>query len=315
MGEVFRARDTRLARDVAVKVLLPALLSDAERVRRFEQEARAASILNHPNLVTVHDVGTADSTFFIVTELIEGRTLRALLHEGALPARDLLPLAAQIAAGLARAHGAGIVHRDLKPENVMITADGLVKILDFGLAKLQPETWDAAPSTTLASTRSGVLMGTVGYMSPEQARGEPLDFRSDQFSLGAVLYEMATGRRAFARATLADSISAILNEDPPPLRKANAEAPAALEPVVARCLAKQPAARYDSTQGIAAELLALRDRQIARHVADSDRLARPVRLRALPPRVLAAGLAALMLVATAALTLRPVRDRQWGHSA
>jgi Tol biopolymer transport system component len=294
MGEVYRARDTRLGREVAVKVLPPALLTDPDRVRRFEQEARAASALNHPNLVTVHDVGTADSALFIVSEMIEGRTLRTRLQDGPLPARELLSLASQMAAGLAKAHGAGIVHRDLKPENVMVTEDGFVKILDFGLAKLQPESFS---SDALTATRSGVLMGTAGYMSPEQARGEAVDFRSDQFALGAVLYEMATGRPAFARATLADSLSAILNEVPPPLRTANAAAPAALEPVVARCLAKQAAERYASTQDLASELHALRDRQIAQHVSDSDRAVLPRRRPLIVPAVVVALIAAVAFAA------------------
>ncbi|HEY3072015.1 MAG TPA: protein kinase [Candidatus Limnocylindrales bacterium] len=310
MGEVYRARDSRLGRDVAVKVLPPALVSDPDRVRRFEQEARAASALNHPNLVTVHDVGTMDSTLFIVTELIAGRTLRALLEDGALPARELLSLAAQLAAGLAKAHGAGIVHRDLKPENVMVTDDGFVKILDFGLAKLQPQSWGGSASDRPTATRSGMLVGTAGYMSPEQARGEAVDFRSDQFALGAVLYEMATGSAAFGRATPVDSLSAILTAEPPPLRKANPAAPADLERVVGRCLAKQPSQRYGSTHELATELQALRDRQIARHVADSDRSSRPAALRAFDNRrrVIAAALAAL----TAALAIVAALGRTRG---
>jgi Tol biopolymer transport system component len=309
MGEVYKARDSRLGRDVAVKVLPPALVSDPDRVRRFEQEARAASALNHPNLVTVHDVGTMDSTLFIVTELIAGRTLRALIEDGALPARDLLSLAAQLAAGLAKAHGAGIVHRDLKPENVMVTDDGFVKILDFGLAKLQPQSWGGSARDRPTATRSGMLVGTAGYMSPEQARGEVVDFRSDQFALGAVLYEMATGRAAFGRATPVDSLSAILTTEPPPLRKANPAAPAGLELVVGRCLAKQPSQRYGSTQELAAELQALRDRQIARHVADSDRSSRPAALRAFDRRRRAVAVALAALTAAVAIAAALGRSR------
>ena len=203
MGEVYRARDTRLGREVAVKVLPPSVSADADRLRRFEKEAQSASSLNHPNVVTVFDIGESNGIAYMAMELVDGRTLREILAEGALPPKRLLGIAAQLADGLARAHGAGIVHRDLKPENVMVRKDGFVKILDFGLAKLtQPDAGEVdqsrSPTVTVA-TEAGVIMGTVGYMSPEQALGKPLDFRSDQFAVGSILYEMATGRRAFVR--------------------------------------------------------------------------------------------------------------------
>ena len=203
MGEVYRALDSKLAREVAIKVLPSDLAADARRLDRFETEARSASALNHPNIVTVYDVGRANGTSFIAMELVEGKTLGALLNDGPVPLKKLLSLAAQAADGLAKAHAAGIVHRDLKPENLMVTRDGFVKILDFGLARLAPGGFEASRGTDRATvtrgTEAGTILGTVGYMSPEQARGEPVDFRSDQFSLGSILYEMASGKRAFER--------------------------------------------------------------------------------------------------------------------
>src|SRR5207245_4386299 len=211
MGEVYRARDTRLGREVAIKILPAAFASNVERLQRLEQEARSASALNHPNIVTIYEVGSADSTFSIAMELLEGASLRDLVLAGPLPVRRLLSIAAQVADGLAKAHGAGIVHRDLKPENLMVTKDGFVKILDFGLAKLVPSGFEQAEGTHLPTvtrgTEPGTVLGTVGYMSPEQASGEPTDFRSDQFSLGAILYEMAAGKRAFQRSKPVQTLS------------------------------------------------------------------------------------------------------------
>jgi Tol biopolymer transport system component len=262
MGEVYRARDARLGREVALKVL-PAELSDnADRLSRFEQEARSASALNHPNIVTVHDIGRSDSTSYIAMELVDGRTLRELSAPGALPVRRVLAIASQIADGLAKAHAAGIVHRDLKPENVMVSKDGFVKILDFGLAKLvEPESGGVSVMPTLAKpeTRPGVVMGTVGYMSPEQASGEPLDFRSDQFSFGSILYEITTGQKPFQRKTAAETMSAIIREDPEPIGKVRAEAPPPLRWIIERCLAKDPEERYVSTRDLARELASVRD--------------------------------------------------------
>src|SRR5213593_2474327 len=236
MGEVYRARDTRLGREVAIKVLPPEVVADADRLRRFEKEARAASSLNHPNIVTIYEVERIESTPFIVMELVDGKTLRDLLSEGVLAVRRLLGIAVQIADGLAKAHEAGIVHRDLKPENVMVTKDGLVKILDFGLAKL---TGSAAGSgsgegATQTGTSPGMAVGTVGYMSPEQASGEAVDFRSDQFSFGSILYEMATGKRAFHKKTGVDTLAAVLNEEPEPMSQINPSAPAPLRWIVER---------------------------------------------------------------------------------
>jgi serine/threonine protein kinase/Tol biopolymer transport system component len=263
MGEVYRARDTRLSRDVAIKVLPPALSADADRLRRFEKEARSASALNHPNIVTIHEVGSMDSTSFIVMELVDGVTLRELIAEAPLPARRLLSLAAQVAGGLAKAHDSGIVHRDLKPENVMVTGDGHVKILDFGLAKLtEPDPTpgqETRAATVSAGTEPGVVMGTAGYMSPEQASGKTVDFRSDQFSFGSMLYEMATGKHAFARATKPETLSAIIRDDPEPIASLNPRLPAPLRWIIERCLAKEPKERYASTEDLARDLTNVRD--------------------------------------------------------
>src|SRR5262245_30477930 len=203
MGEVYRARDPRLGREVAIKVLPKELSENRERLQRFEQEARSASGLNHPNIVTIYEIGKSESGSYMSMELVEGKALRELLASGPLPVRKFLPIASQVADGLAKAHAAGIVHRDLKPENVMVSKDGFVKILDFGLAKLfaplSPES--SHLPTASPQTEPGVLLGTVGYMSPEQAAGQTVDFRADQFSLGSILYEMAAGRRAFHKTT------------------------------------------------------------------------------------------------------------------
>ncbi len=267
MGEVYRARDTRLQREVAVKVLPAELSSDVTRLKRFETEARLASALNHPNIVTIYEVGQSESTSFIVMELVDGKTLRELLYVGALPLRKLLSIAAQVADGLAKAHASGIVHRDLKPENVMVTGDGLVKILDFGLAKLMHPDSDGGPTekaqTLPGGTEPGVVMGTVGYMSPEQATGQRADFRSDQFSFGSILYEMATGKRAFERATKPEILAAIIRNEPEPISAHNSKAPAQLRWIVERCLAKEPQDRYAATEDLARDLATLRE-----HVSD-----------------------------------------------
>ena len=218
MGEVYRARDTRLGRDVAIKVLPADLAANEERLKRFEKEARSASALSHPNIVTVFDIGATDGVSWMAMELVDGDNLRKLLSAGPLPLKKLLGIAGQMAEGLAKAHATGIVHRDLKPENVMVTRENIVKILDFGLAKLTSptgETGELTQSPTVsAATEAGVVLGTVGYMSPEQALGQALDFRSDQFSFGAILYEMITGRRAFARPSAPETMTAIIREEP-----------------------------------------------------------------------------------------------------
>ena len=254
MGEVYRARDPRLDREVALKILSGAGMSDNTIKRRFEDEARAASALNHPNILTVHDVGAEDGTSYIVSELIFGEPLRKLIRRGPVPLPKLLDIAAQIADGLTAAHQAGIVHRDLKPENIMITGDGRVKLVDFGLAK--PQAPDVDPDRTLgAPTEPGMIMGTVSYMSPEQARGGAVDFRSDQFSFGSILYEMLTGERPFARDSAIQTLLAITSEEPPPLTNA----PAPLRWLVERCLAKNPAHRYGATVDLYHHLREIRD--------------------------------------------------------
>ena len=277
MGEVWRARDHDLHRDVAVKFLPEHFAADPNRMGRFAQEARAASSLNHPNIVTIHEIGETSGLPFIVMELVEGQTLRGLIleREGrVVPARRLLEIGAQLADGLAKAHAAGIVHRDLKPENVMVTPDGFVKILDFGLAKLRTEgsdgkeqwfdsatpTWPESPSP---QTAVGAVLGTAGYMSPEQARGRAVDYRSDQFTLGSILYEMAAGRQPFRRETPAQTIAAIIEDPPEPLASLNPGLPAPLRWVIERCLAKEPVERYASTLDLARELRGLRE-----HLAD-----------------------------------------------
>ncbi len=283
MGEVYRARDTRLGREAAVKLLLAEAASDPERRQRFEQEARSASALNHPNIVTVYDIGSEDGTTYIAMELVEGRTLRELITDGALQTRKLLDLAVQIADGLARAHEAGIVHRDLKPENVMVTRDNFVKILDFGLAKLaEVPAQDVSAMATMAAappTQPGTVLGTAGYMSPEQASGQTLDYRSDQFSLGAILYEMATGKRAFQRKTGAETLVAIIREEPEPIGQVNPRAPAPVRWIVERCLAKDAEERYASTKDLARELRSVRDHLSETSASESIAAVSPPRLR------------------------------------
>ena len=267
MGEVYRARDSRLGREVAVKVLPEELASDHGRLARFESEARSASALNHPNIVTVYDVGRSGETSWIAMELVRGKTLRELLAEGEPPLRKALALAGQVADGLAEAHAAGLVHRDLKPENLMVSTGGVVKILDFGLAKLVPASGEAQSRMMTAAgeeTGSGVVLGTVGYMSPEQASGRPVDFRSDQFSFGSIFYEMLTGRRAFSRATPAETLTAIIREEAEPVGAVKPDVPSPLRWVIERCLAKDPRERYVATEDLAREVRSIRD-----HLSDA----------------------------------------------
>ena len=259
MGEVYRARDTRLGREVALKVLPADRASDPDRLRRFEQEARAVAALDHPHILALHDLGAEDGLSYVVFELVEGQTLRERLERGALPVRKCVEWGVQICRGLAAAHARGIVHRDLKPENVSVTADGRVKILDFGLAKLNapvaPE--DLPGAQTRTATDAAMVVGTVGYMSPEQVRGQVVDARSDIFSLGAILYEMLTGRRAFQGATPADTVSAILHRDPPEMSAGSGSLPPGLEWVVRRCLEKDADERLQSAHDVALALEAL----------------------------------------------------------
>jgi Tol biopolymer transport system component len=263
MGEVYRARDQRLSRDVAIKVLSPSFAGDPDRLRRFEQEARAAGALNHPNILAVYDLGTHNGSPYLVSEFLEGETLREKLSEGPLPSRKAIEITAGIAQGLAAAHEKGIFHRDLKPENIFLTRDGRAKILDFGLAKItvrEPEgdqqtRTQAAPRA--AATEPGIVLGTVGYMSPEQVRGQAADARADIFALGAILYEMLSGQRAFRRESSVETMSAILKEDPPELSTVARNIPPALERIVNHCLEKNPDQRFQSARDLAFDLEAL----------------------------------------------------------
>jgi Tol biopolymer transport system component len=261
MGEVYRARDPRLGREVAIKVLPASFSSDPDRLRRFEQEARAAGILNHPNITAVYDIGTHEGAPYVVSELLQGETLRSRLAGGPLSARKAIDYALQTAHGLAAAHEKGIVHRDLKPENLFVTKDGRVKILDFGLAKLTHAEEGSGPQTNLptatAGTEPGVVLGTLGYMSPEQVRGKPADHRSDIFSFGAILYEMVSGQRAFHGDSAADTMSAILMKEPPDISVTNRDIPAGLERIVRHCLEKNPEERFYSAHDLAFDLESL----------------------------------------------------------
>ena len=250
MGEVFRARDTRLGREVAIKIVRGQVSSDPDRVRRFEQEARAAAALNHPNILAVYDVGFEAGQPFLVSELLRGQTLREVLQKGALPSKSAIDYVRQVASGLASAHQTGIVHRDLKPENLFLTDDGRIKILDFGLAKILPGLGGDEGLTTAreaALTGTGVILGTVGYLSPEQIRGEPADHRADVFAFGCVLYELLAGERAFSRSTAAETMSAILNEEPKDL---GPETSPAVRNLIRGCLRKDPRERWQSARDL-----------------------------------------------------------------
>ena len=261
MGEVYRARDTRLQRPAAIKVIT-AGDEDKERVRRLEQEALAASALNHPNILTVYELGAQEGLQYIATELVEGQTLRDRLKDGPVGLASALAIATQIAAALEAAHAAGIVHRDIKPENVMIRPDAYVKVLDFGIAKLIPSSSAAAESHTLTvQTVPGMLIGTVGYMAPEQIRGLPVDHRADVWSIGVVLHEMLAGRSPFAGPTTSDVIAAVLERTPPTLATAGVTAPAELERIIGKALEKDRDARYQSMSELAQDLRTLEESQ------------------------------------------------------
>jgi Tol biopolymer transport system component len=299
MGEVYRARDARLSREVALKVLPEEVSADRDRLARFEQEARSASALNHPNIVTIYEVGQSGQTSYIAMELVEGRTLRELLAEGQVPVRRVLSIGAQAAEGLAKAHSAGIVHRDLKPENLMVSKDGYLKILDFGLSKLaSPESGELSAMPTLAKpeTQPGTALGTVAYMSPEQASGHPVDYRSDQFSLGSMLYEAVAGQKTFQKNTAAETMSAIIRDDPEPLGKLRPDSPLLLRWIIERCLAKDPEERYASTRDLARDLASVRDRISEASSAAEGIVAAPVRKKsALAPILAGAALLALIV--------------------
>ena len=297
MGEVYRAHDSRLQRTVAIKIVAPRLATP-DRLERFEREARAASALNHPNILTIHDVGRQGDTAYFAMEWVEGRTLRDELRAAPVPHRRTIHLAQQIAEGLAVAHAAGIVHRDLKPENVMVRSDGLAKIVDFGLAKLHVDMVTSAAAepavTRVGISEAGLLTGTVGYMSPEQASGRPVDYRSDQFALGLLIYELATGTRPFERPTTAQTLAATIEADPTPIESLRLDVPPHLASIVRRLLAKNPDERYESTRDLAREL-----KSIVENTSSSTPVA------TLPKRRgsarYAAALAAIVLVVGAAL--------------
>ena len=306
MGEVYRAEDTKLGREVAIKVLPEEVAGDAERLARFEREARAVAALSHPNILAIYDFGTEGSITYAVMELLEGQTLREALEEGPLPARKALEYSRQVANGLAAAHEKGVAHRDLKPENLIVTRKGRVKILDFGLAKWTPlevGTEDPTIAATLAAeTGPGVVMGTVGYMAPEQVRGQTSDHRSDIFSLGAILYEMLSGQRAFKADSAVETMSAILKEHPPELSKTVEDLPASVDRIVQHCLEKDPEQRFQSAQDLAFQIDALQQTSISGVKLAQDSLP-PVRKRTSPIWLLVAAAGGLILGALAMFLL------------
>ncbi len=280
MGEVYRARDTRLDRDVAIKVLPPSLARDPERLTRFETEAKAAGQLNHPNVLGVYDIGSHDGSPFLVTEVLEGQTLRAQLEEGGPPPRKAIDIASQVALGLSAAHEKGVVHRDLKPENLFVTREGRVKILDFGLARLSaPSGGGESTATTPNATEPGSVLGTVGYMSPEQVRGKPADARSDIFAFGAILYELLSGQRAFQRDSAADTMAAILKEDPPDLSGVSRSIPPGVDRLVQRCLDKNPDERFQSARDLAFALDVVSGSSATSLAGEAPMFAAPVKPR------------------------------------
>ncbi|MGE5414865.1 MAG: serine/threonine-protein kinase, partial [Syntrophomonadaceae bacterium] len=254
MGEVYRARDSKLQRDVAIKVLPPAVAADPEALARFEREALAVAALSHPNILSIFDFGSDQGTAYAVMELLEGETLRGKLDTGPVSQKQAVDWALQIAKGLSAAHGKGVVHRDLKPDNVFVTKDGHVKILDFGLAKrieaTAPDEQTSAP-TGSGHTEPGTVMGTMGYMSPEQLRGQPVDHRSDIFSFGTILYELLSGRKAFKKDTASDTISAVLRDDPPELTQSGRNVSPALDHIVRHCLEKDRENRFQTAKDVA----------------------------------------------------------------
>ncbi|MGH9483785.1 MAG: protein kinase domain-containing protein, partial [Terriglobales bacterium] len=319
MGEVYRARDHRLNRDVAVKVLPAGMAGDTVRLRRFETEARAAGQLNHPNILAVYDFGVAEGAPYLVTELLEGETLRARLTPGAtgagnvaLPPRKAIEIAQQVARGLAAAHAKGIVHRDLKPENIFLTREGQAKILDFGLAKVAEAVSDDAETVAASQlTSAGQVLGTAGYMSPEQVRGQATDARSDLFALGAILYEMLAGRRAFQRDTAAETMTAVLKEDPPAIVPATGALEPALQRIVDHCVEKDPAARFQSARDLDFALASLTGSSSTNTAA----------LAVLPPShhrlplLAAVAITAVVVGLAVFFTARPAARQHWHFTA
>src|SRR5450631_3102134 len=300
MGEVYRARDSVLKREVAIKVLPPFVSQDPDRLHRFQQEAQAAAALNHPNILAVFQLGTFEGSPYLVSELLEGDTLRQLLQRGPLAVRKAIDIGVQVAHGLAAAHDKGIVHRDLKPENLFVTKDGRVKILDFGLAKLTqraPESGDPGPTLTHQGTDPGMILGTVGYMSPEQVRGHTADSRADIFAFGAILYEMLAGKRAFQRPTSAETMTAILNEDPLGISQIVQNTPPGLQRVVHRCLEKNPEQRFQSASDMAFALEALSDTGMTPSTGSHAHLGEPASRRG----IAIAGAALAVLLGAGAL--------------
>jgi TolB-like protein len=300
MGQVYRAKDQRLEREVAVKVLPPQFASDPDRKARFEREAKAVAALSHPNILSIHDFGTESGVSFAVTELLEGETLRQRVDAGPMPWRRAMDVAVAIADGLAAAHAKGIVHRDLKPENIFITHDGRVKILDFGLARVELKNTSMTDTTpyTPAKTDPGAVMGTVGYMSPEQVRGHPVDPRSDIFALGCVMYEMVTGTRAFYRETAAETMTAILHDDPADLADSGRRVPVEVDRVIRHCLEKSSAARFHSAHDLAFALRAIVADSGPQEMA-SPRVARPRRRLWIAAAVVAAVVAIAVILRVA----------------
>ena len=317
MGQVYKALDTRLGRDVAIKILPPALAADEDRLRRFEQEARAAGMLNHPNIMAIYDVGTHEGAPFVVSELLQGQTLRDLLDDSPLTPRKAVDLTIQIAHGLDAAHGKGIVHRDLKPDNLFLTDDGQMKILDFGLAKLTGSARaglaaiDGKPNTTEA----GIVFGTAGYMSPEQVRGKDVDHRSDIFALGTILYEMVTGNRAFTAPTPVETLNAILKDEPEALAEASGTLPPVLDRIMRRCLEKRPEERFQSARDLAFALQAVTDLKLPlpEQVARQRVRSRWLRRAALGVLLVAIGVALGFLLASLLPDVQPFYGRLTYH--
>jgi serine/threonine protein kinase/tetratricopeptide (TPR) repeat protein len=313
MGEVYRAYDN-LKREVAVKVLPKHFAHDPNLIRRFQREAHVLASLNHPNIVTIYDIGQDSQTAFIAMELVNGRALDEILAGGSMPMHDVLDVAAQVGAGLAVAHESRIVHRDLKPQNVMIRKDGLAKILDFGLSKLEPGPLPSDSDRTASTTNTGAILGTIDYMSPEQASGSSVDFRSDQFSFGSLVYEMITGRRPFHRDTATQTLTAIIEDEPEPVACLNPKVPVALETILHRCMSKKRERRYASTEDLARELKQLRESTVNEKTFWFSAFS-TVRLVRLPLRLTLVFTAALVVAGISAVALRiPEKVPVWSES-